>query len=214
MKFGLLILLLTITSMMIDSVCCVKLLRGEKSMSEMKELREELDVMRKRLVEKRSKQLLRSRLLSERSEISKKTSPYPVGTDPVTSGDTNLPKEKNEERFADLTKENDSKSASNDDVVVEEKKKVEEKKIVVDENEHGEEKKKVDENEKERFAEQKVKGGTAPWWLNPPPWWLPPPAEWGQPPATIYSDFYTSPHFKNGNYPASYPVYNPYPLSR
>ena len=213
MKVGLLILLLTITSMMIDSVCCVKLLRGEKSMSEMKELREELDVMRKRLVEKRSKQLLRSRLLSERSEISKKTSPYPVGTDPVTSGDTNLPKEKNEERFADLTKENDSKSASNDDV--EEKKKVvEEKKIVVDENEHGEEKKKVDENEKERFAEQKVKGGTAPWWLNPPPWWLPPPAEWGQPPATIYSDFYTSPHFKNGNYPASYPVYNPYPLSR
>ena len=213
MKVGLLILLLTITSMMIDSVCCVKLLRGEKSMSEMKELREELDVMRKRLVEKRSKQLLRSRLLSERSEISKKTSPYPVGTDPVTSGDTNLPKEKNEERFADLTKENDSKSASNDDV--EDKKKVaEEKKIVVDGNEHGEEKQKVDENEKERFTEQKVKGGTAPWWLNPPPWWLPPPAEWGQPPATIYSDFYTSPHFKNGNYPASYPVYNPYPLSR
>ncbi len=184
-------------------------------MSEMRELREELDVMRQRLVEKRSKQLLRSRFLSE--EMSSKTSPYPVGTDPVTSGDTNLPKEK-EERFADSKEENvvEEKSTSNDELdnveesnsnnVVENEEKEERK---VDEEE---EEKKVDEEE--RFAEQKVKGGTAPWWLNPPPWWLPPPAEWGQPPATIYSDFYTSPHFKNGNYPASYPVYNPYPLSR
>ena len=57
-------------------------------MSEMRELREELDTMRRRLVEKRSKQLLRSRLLSEEMSSQKKTSPYPVGTDPVTSGET------------------------------------------------------------------------------------------------------------------------------
>ena len=193
-------------------------------MSEMRELREELDTMRRRLVEKRSKQLLRSRLLqSEEMSTSKKKkmSPYPVGTDPVTSGDTNLPQE-NEERFADSKEVVEEKSTLKDEL--EDNENVEESSSnndVEDEDssnnvaveDEGNEEKKVDEEE-ERFAEQKVKGGTAPWWLNPPPWWLPPPAEWGQPPATIYSDFYTSPHFKNGNYPASYPVYNPYPLSR
>ena len=196
--------------------CCVNsvVLRGEKSLSEMRELREGLDRMTKTLIEKRSKQLLRSRL-SKSNVASEKMSPYPVSTDPVTSGDSNLPKES--ERFADSKTDSEADSEADSEERAKETKNVlettDENKDLVKDDEGAVEQKKIDDEE-ERFAEQKVKAEAAPWWLNPPPWWLPPPAEWGQPPATIYSDFYTSPHFKNGNYPASYPVYNPYPLSR
>jgi len=194
-------------------VCCVVEEKRSLSTDEMKELREGLDGMTRTLIEKRSRQLLRSRFSEKRSRLSSSSKSPPV-VDPVTAGDVNLPKEKLE--VSNDVVENGEEEDSDESVRSSEDKKEEQENVGFSESTNKEEKQEVSIHEGERFAEEKtqekVGAGAAPWWLNPPPWWLPPPAEWGQPPATIYSDFYTSPHFKNGNYPASYPVYNPYPL--